>query len=260
MSKPQSTRPDAGPPSGKARRAAWLVVPVVAAGLAGVFLWPHAPTPLGRAEVRLELPPPAPADPRGGTAPPEDLSPDAQVALIQSDVMARRTVDELRRDAGRGSLRTFPLTETQVVDALSAAHPPGTRAVVITAVADTPALASRLADAAARAFVRWKQENAQGSAYYRVSQLRSDVGHARHRAQRLAALASAAPSAHGTDAAGADLRQSAQQAAAEYQRLQAVLVAAQRQSDHVSSGVVIVDDRPRAAGAGGERPQAFPPP
>lgn len=251
----QSSPPESSLPPRKVGRGVWLLLPVVVAGLAGLFLGPHRASRAARAEARLEMLPLAPslAGPGDGPMPPLDISPEAQVGRLQSDDMARRTVDELRREAGRGSPLAVPLTETEVHDAVSAAHPPGTRLLVITAAAGTPAQASRLADAAARAFVRWQQENAQASAYYVVSQLRSDVGHARHRAQRLAAQASAASSGPGTEAAGTDLRQSAQQAAAEYQRLQATLDAARRRIDHVSSGVRIVSVSPGGVGVGGRK-------
>lgn len=246
MTEPQ---PGAGEKTDRKRRgAAWLLLPVVLGGLVWAYAPRRAAPKVWRAEAELEFlrpAPTAPADPLIGAGWQEDDSMETQAALMQTSEMARLTLIEMKDEAlARGrSVGDVPFTEAQVAQALHVTNPPGTRLLTITAEAGDPEQAQQLAEATARAVVRWKQDNAQIEQHNIEDTLRRRYARARKVADKAAGQEAAFSKAAPVDPPGAAdaRRQNAQIATDLARRLQTALDFTRLQSDHVSGGVIIVE-------------------
>ena len=166
MNEPEPDNPEK-PPTG--RRRAWLLLPVLLS-LAVAYLWlhqvPNQAPKTWRAETRLEILHHVPIDsssPLDGVPPQEDPSLETQIALIQSGEMAQRTLIQLKNDALMKGLSpdSVSFTPDQIERAVRVTNPTGTNILVVTTDANDREQAGLLAEAVARAFVAWKQEDAQ---------------------------------------------------------------------------------------------------
>ena len=253
MREPQSGGPEAG--TGEKRRkrrwAAWLVVPVLLGGLAWACQLRLAAPRVYQAQAELEVlraAPPAPADPLIGAAPQEDDAMETQVALMQNSEMAYLTLEELKNEAmAKTGQSNVPFNEPQIAQAVHVTNLPGTRLLAITAEAGTPEQARDLAEGTAKAFVRWKRDDAQAEQREAETSLTRRYMRARRAAERARqepAFPTGAPANAPVTAdppVTADARRQTAQVTTDIaRRLQVALDAARLQSDQVPSSVVIV--------------------
>ena len=232
------------------RRRVWLLLPILLC-LAGAAYYMQATAPkTWRAEAQIEILPPmlsALSSLPGAIQPPPLESMEAYVSLIQSNEMARRTLNEMTNEAmmrGRPS-NSIALTLDQIQKAVTVINPPGTRLLDITADASDREQAAQIAEATARGVASWRQNNARISVMVATQNLKKESAQAR----QMVALAGRQEIQYKTkirtngasdDLQGTLLRQNTEIATKLYQQLQTALDMALLQQNSVSGDVLIV--------------------
>ena len=241
----------------------WLLLPVLLLGLGVAYTETRHPLkapPIFRAEAQMEIlhsAPDASSDPLGNTPPQADESLATQMALIQGGEMARRTLNQMKNEALIRGLPAdaVPFTPAQIQKAVRVTNPPGTSLLTVTADADDPEQAGKLAEAVVRAYVLWKQEDAQKDFKGSLRNLRDEFDKAQRAAQtaqrqeiefRLAYLhsrGSADPEAARLQQEfnGRQLGQNAEIATEIDRKLQTALMTARLQGDLVPARVRIIE-------------------
>lgn len=148
------------------RRRAWLILPILLLCLGGAYEWTLHTPKTWRAQSQVELihhMPMATDSPLSGVQPQVDETVETQMGLIQSNKMAEKTLQLLKFREEIKGLPTSTVTWTpgQIGEAVKVTNPMDSSLLDITADANEPEQARRLADAVANAFKDWKQDLAK---------------------------------------------------------------------------------------------------
>lgn len=232
------------------RRRVWLLLPILLC-LAGAAYYMQATAPkTWRAEAQIEILPPmlsALSSLPGAIQPPPLESMEAYVSLIQSNEMARRTLNEMKNEAvmrGRPS-DSVPFTIDQIQKAVRVTSPTGTHLLVITADAGDREQAKQVAEATARGVVSWRQDVARMTVIAATRNLRRESAQASQMAvlagrQEIQYKSKSRTKGASDDFQGTLLRQNTEIATKLYQQLQTALDMALLQQNSVSGDVLIV--------------------
>lgn len=162
------------------RRRAWLILPILLLCLGGAYEWTLHTPKTWRAQSQVELVrhmPAATDSPLSGVQPPADESMETQMGLIQSNKMAEKTLTLLKfREEVKGlPTNTVTWTPRQIEEGVKVTNPMDSSLLDITADANDPEQARRLADAVANAFKDWKHDLAHKNIVDSANALKNTV-------------------------------------------------------------------------------------
>ena len=154
------------------RRRAWLILPILLLCVGGAYAitmgtpWTKGIPKTWKGEAQVEMLHrvlTTSGNSLDGVQAQADESMETQMGLIQSYEMGRRTVVELKRAAfdEKKSTESVTLTPGQVEEAVKVVNPTDSALLNISAEADSREQALNLAEAVAKAFASWKQDDAQ---------------------------------------------------------------------------------------------------